>query len=684
MDSGFPIPWALLPLALAAAWMLAAWGYGTWIHARFLDGDRAHGHRSTAGASQPGTRSALAIGLGTAFLLALDSLLASAGALRAGTGGCILSWTVIAGGIVAAIAVQRRSGASPRTFLGPWRLAWPAIASVAVLAAVAALPPGVAWATEFGGYDALGYHLQLPKEWIESGRVAPLRHCAYSAFPNFMETATIHLWTMASSAPVHRVACAAQWLHALVAIAAALVTGALAGSLLPDSAGPRARQWATGVGTVAMLGIPWVVVTGSLAYNDMAPVLLLSTAMLAWASRDHAAPARTGAAVGLALGAALGSKLTAVGMVAVPFAAWAAAGSVDRRTLVRAATAAVAVAVVVLLPWIARNWATIGNPVFPFAGEAPGWWTAEQFARFAAGHGAAPGTGLAGRVEALWDHGFREGFGAAPGPDPWLPQWGLAFAAGCGAIAVATSRAPRTGLALLAMLCAQAIFWMLATHLKARFLLPCAVPMCAAAGVAFAPRGEGAAGRGGIGAAAALSAALVAWSLQPFAVLRMDPRMSGPGSLGTAAWSLGGALPDLGPGTAADASAAAADGAPLPLAWIANWQLPPGAVLGCEGEADVFWCRTTPAWGTVWDGGPLARALRAHPGDPDAAVAALRAEGLTHLAIGESMLSRWKDAGWLDPALEPARVRAVAARLRPLAPLASGGTVYEVPPAAQP
>jgi hypothetical protein len=88
-------------------------------------------------------------------------------------------------------------------------------------------------------------------------------------------------------------------------------------------------------------------------------------------------------------------------------------------------------------------------------------------------------------------------------------------------------------------------------------------------------------------------------------------------------------------------------------------------------------------WGTVWDGGPLARALRAHPDDPGAAIAAMRAEGLTHLAIGEAMLARWKAAGWLDPALDAARVRAVAGMLRPVATLTSGGTVYELPaPAA--
>ena len=78
------------------------------------------------------------------------------------------------------------------------------------------------------------------------------------------------------------------------------------------------------------------------------------------------------------------------------------------------------------------------------------------------------------------------------------------------------------------------------------------------------------------------------------------------------------------------------------------------------------------------------RALRDHPTDADAAVAMLRARGLTHVAIGEATLSRWKRAGWLDPALAPEAVRAVAARLEPIARTTSGGIVYRIPAAPRP
>jgi transposase InsO family protein len=81
----------------------------------------------------------------------------------------------------------------------------------------------------------------------------------------------------------------------------------------------------------------------------------------------------------------------------------------------------------------------------------------------------------------------------------------------------------------------------------------------------------------------------------------------------------------------------------------------------------------------VWNGGPLAQALRAHPDDPGAAVAALRAAGITHLAVGEATLARWERAGWLDPVLTPERIRAVTSRLKPVARTTSGGTICEIP-----
>lgn len=666
-------------LACACAWMASAFGLGRAL--RFLlFPAMGRDHPAHAG---------LTLGLGIAALLFVDATLGTIGAFGRGGVRQLVAWATLVPGILflgnprATIAAQARSLRG----LAAVPLAWCAMPALAVLAFAASLPPGVAWATEFGGYDALSYHLELPREWFMLGRVATLPHCVYSAFPNFVEAASLHLMTLIGQAAPHGLALAPQLLHAIMGAAAAVATGGVAASL----AGPAARQasWAHSAGFALLLGVPWVTVTASLAYDEMAVLLMAATAMLAWHARDGGGDSdvplgnsgATGIAIGLALGTAIGAKLTAAGMVAVPFATWAivCGGTGGARARARSAAWAIATMAAVLAPWLARNAMDAGSPVFPFAGTGGGW-LPEQFARFAAGHSAPAGLGFGGRLAALWDHAFREGLGAAPDADPWLPQWGLAFWAGLAGIAALAVRAPRAALALVAMLVAQVAFWMLATHLKPRFLLPCAVPLCAATAAALAPlatMGATRARRSACwGAAAAL---LVAWSLQPAWVLMLDPRMNDPRGVVANLPSIGATVMTIGRGTAADAQALEAEGADLPLAWFANWRLPAGARLGCEGEADVYWMIDAPAWGTAWDGGPLARALREHPDDPAAAVEALRAGGLTHLAIGETTLARWKRAGWLDPALRPEAVRAVAARLRPVARTTSGGTVYALP-----
>ncbi|MFM9170557.1 MAG: hypothetical protein ACKOTD_10700, partial [Phycisphaerales bacterium] len=241
-------------------------------------------------------------------------------------------------------------------------LAWCALPALAVLAFATSLPPGVAWATEFGGYDALSYHLELPRTWFEMRRIATLPSSVYSAFPNFVEAAFLHCMSLLGQAAPHGLAMAPQVLHALLGVAAAVAVGGVAAMLAgPDA--PRARV-AQAAGFVALLGVPWVIVTGSLAYDEMAVLLMAATAMLAWCARmdgdegrRDTPPATVGIAVGLALGAAIGAKLTALGMVALPFAAWAIVGGTagGARALARSAAWATIAAGAVLTPWLIRT-----------------------------------------------------------------------------------------------------------------------------------------------------------------------------------------------------------------------------------------------------------------------------------------------------------------------------------------
>src|SRR5947208_2860319 len=52
----------------------------------------------------------------------------------------------------------------------------------------ASVVPGLLWKPEDPHpYDVLEYHLQIPREWYEAGRIVPLHHNVFCYFPNGVE-----------------------------------------------------------------------------------------------------------------------------------------------------------------------------------------------------------------------------------------------------------------------------------------------------------------------------------------------------------------------------------------------------------------------------------------------------------------------------------------------------------------
>ena len=69
-----------------------------------------------------------------------------------------------------------------------WEWLWLAALPVLALAIVSAYaPPGSLWGDEPNGYDVTEYHLQIPREFFELHRVAPLHHGIFSYFPQGVE-----------------------------------------------------------------------------------------------------------------------------------------------------------------------------------------------------------------------------------------------------------------------------------------------------------------------------------------------------------------------------------------------------------------------------------------------------------------------------------------------------------------
>ena len=606
-----------------ALWMAAAVGYGALLQ-RML--------RSRV----PGTATdswALAACLGIAIHLWLDEVAGCLGAPR--LSGAVYALIDALGVALVVFALRRRMPTGPVNPSGVRLLAILTCLVPLGTTLVAALStPGYLWRSEFGGYDALSYHLQLPKEWLELGQITPLWHNAYSALPGYVEAAFLHLFAIRGSA--HAGAVDAQLLSAAFVVVAAGAVAEAARAGIAGLPGTGCRSiGAPLLAAIVFLGIPWVTVTGSLAYDESAVCAMIAGA-LALALDGSGRSSRNLAAVGVLIGGAVTAKASAAGVASLPIAVLALAFTPRPwRESVAGCGVLVAAGMLMIAPWLVRNAVVIGEPLFPLAGD--GWWTPDQALRFAAGHAPPPMSEWAGSI---WNQLVRFGIGPDPQTgDVWLPQWSVLWAL---AVAAATGLVLRPGplrrpaMALSVALVLSLAFWLFLTHQKSRFMLP----------------------------AAPLAAVLVGWGAARLEVIRWGQLASVGLALVGLAWSLGPvlSLADEGngqpllalgargvmDGTARPAEAAAGELGP---AAVAN-QLPPMDRVACLGLANVFWFRLTPQYATVWDTGPI-----------DGWPASLSEHGFTVLMVQNEMLDLWNREGWIDPAVGPEARAALVSRL---------------------
>lgn len=653
----------LMHLPGPAAWMLSALGLGV-MCVRLL---------RLGAVPWP-----VALALGCASLLTIDCAAGTLGVfsraqsrLAAGAllvPGVVLLWRSLAlqrRGVTMCLRVQTADAAPA----GAWLLFASAPALAALLLAAAGTP-GWIWSTEFGGYDAISYHLLLPREWMALGGITSLPHNIYSALPSFMESAFMHLMALQGGAAAG--ALHAQVLHALFTVAAACMVGEIARLLLGR------EPWTA---AVLLLGVPWVIVTGSLAYDEMAMMLLFAAllwgVLFAW--EEH--PSRTWTvALALLAAAAIGVKMTAALFVVAPTALlwlWRAArpqrgaGPSAAQTIVSMSIAA-CVGALVLSPWWLRTAAATGSPLFPALGDGGLGEVRAQV--FHAAHGALP---VAEWPRALWSEFVGAGLGNAPESGapgagaPWRAFWSvLPWMAAVSACVLLTS-APfrRTALLMTTVLGVQLALWLLLTHAKGRFLLPTAVPMVLLVSLAISraipPRSPLFAMR------TALCALLALWCAQPLWCYVVDgPRIEidvngrKEGRL-VAAEGIG--IEKLFSGEVGEDS--------LPASLRA---LPTDARVVTLGANAVFWWPTVPTYASVWNEHPLIATLEATDAGMDAARAALRTRGWTHVVIDEVMLNVWRRSGWLDPRITPERVRALCLSLKPIR-VEAGGSLFELP-----
>lgn len=594
---------------MPAAYLLGAFGYGTLFRRCF-----------SAPAPAP-----LLWSLGLAVMLTLTLGLGVLGLLTP-----FSAWISTGAGLVIAVISMRgkQLGCVQRSNITETVLLGCLAVGLGVYLVAASNPPGALWDSEFGAYDSLSYHLELPKEWIAGGRIWPGHHNVYSYHPGYIESAYAHLAMLGGQqAPM-------QGTHffglGLVVLAAWNVAAAVRNQ--------TENKIASLLGFTMVLLTPWAMVVGTVSYNEPG-VLALGSAALVLASMGAVRPAIRGTLLGVLVGGAVCCKMTAIFFVAPSVAVLLFTSSPRTEWLKLSVFGAIA-GTAMLLPWMIRNMIDSGNPVFPhlhsFFGS--GHWTGEQLARFASAHHFDGSVLDRFKLLVLPDESASTGIHVARFRGLTNLQWGLLpvfTLVGLGLL-IARSVTHKRGAAMLLAIALPVFAWLAFTHLQSRFF----VPMIPLAAIVV-----------GLGCTNLRPPALIssmiaicalAWSAFVFA----DQNNGHPNAL-------------LAIGSSISTDPINIDGTPTAFTWTAqiNALVDANETVYLLGDATPFFLRPRVMYNTTYDTPAIGPLIAGHPGDPSAWVGGLRTMGMDWIVINRSELERLSASGWLDPSLSPEHLR---------------------------
>ena len=240
-------------------------------------------------------------------------------------------------------------------------------------------------------FDVLEYHLQGPKEWFQQGRVSFLPHNVYTSFPFLSEM--LCLSGMVVAGDWWRGALVGQIVLACFQLLSALSVFAIARRWIS-----RDVAW---LATLIYLTTPWTLRISLIAYAEGSLSFYLISATMTALLIDRCEPARRWSLIlasGLLAGSAMASKYTGLVSVILPTGAiigWSMLrgfhGSPTELLVRELAGNAAWFSLGVLLmitPWLLRNLADTGNPVYPLGYSVFGGseWSAEMNARWKPAH----------------------------------------------------------------------------------------------------------------------------------------------------------------------------------------------------------------------------------------------------------------------------------------------------------
>ena len=235
---------------------------------------------------------------------------------------------------------------------------WPPVSAptLVLLAAAVLLACGAVLSVETG-WDALMYHLRIPSFWGYHHRIYHVWHSYYGGYPSQVET-LYALGQLVAGDALARMLNAA--FGVIVCCAAAAFARELPGG---PTGGPGGGAR---LSPLLVACCPVFLALLPRAYADLGLAAFGSLALLEWVRglRTGSRPAFLSAAV--LAGFAMGTKYAGVLLVPAMLAAGLPGRGARWVALVAPAAA------LPVLPWLAKNWVFLGNPVFPFLGSVFG------------------------------------------------------------------------------------------------------------------------------------------------------------------------------------------------------------------------------------------------------------------------------------------------------------------------
>jgi hypothetical protein len=321
-------------------------------------------------------------------------------------------------------------------------------------------------------FDVRAYHFEGPKEFFLQGRITRLPHNVYTSFPFHNEMLVLLGMVLEQ-----------DWYWGALAGKCVLFAYAPLTALGLYAAGRRWFSPAAGwIAALVYISTPWIDRLTTIAYVESGLLFYLFASLLALLlaierMKAGEPSARLVLLAGLLSGSGMACKYTGALQVVAPIGAAIVLASwftrADARSRVRAvATAAMVFSLgvgVTIGPWLLKNVAETGNPVFPLAYSIFGasGWSPELNAKFVSGHTThSPRT-------------LFQCLGDVTANNDWSsPLW---YALAPLALFVRSKRVMILG--LWAFACYLFLTWFSLTHQIDRFWIPMIPVLCLLAGI---------------------------------------------------------------------------------------------------------------------------------------------------------------------------------------------------------